>query len=247
MGKQKSRPGKTEVPIPGEIRRSTRFSFSQPLRYRSGTSSAILSAEEKKAAERAAREAEEARRAAERKAAEEAKVHEREVAEAKKKEKEERDRESAVASSRSEAPVSVVSIEDRRLSGNFESNRGRLPMPIAGNYRIVSGFGQHDVEGLKGVRLDNKGVNVKGQSGATARSIFDGEVCAVFNIGGVMGVMVRHGSYISVYSNLASVSVRRGQKVSTRQALGTVGSEGILQFQLRKGTTPQNPMLWLSR
>jgi septal ring factor EnvC (AmiA/AmiB activator) len=120
-------------------------------------------------------------------------------------------------------------------------------MPITGGYRIVSGFGQHDVEGLKGVRMDNKGINIKGQSGAQARCIFDGEVCAVFNIGGVMGVMVRHGSYISVYTNLASVSVRRGQKVSTRQALGTVGSEGILQFQLRKGTTPQNPSNWLSR
>ena len=192
------------------------------------------SAEEKAAAEKAAREAEKARRDAERKAAEETKAHEREVAEVKKKEKEERE-------------AFVVSTEDRRLSGNFESNRGRLPMPITGGYRIVSGFGQHDVDGLKGVRLDNKGINIKGQPGAQARSIFDGEVCAVFNIGGVMGVMVRHGSYISVYTNLANVSVRRGQKVSTRQALGTINSEGILQFQLRKGAAPQNPSRWLAR
>ena len=203
------------------------------------------SAEEKAAAERAARQAEEARRAAERQAAEVAKAHEREMAEAKRREKEER--EALAARNKAERAESVVSTEDRRLSGNFESNRGRLPMPITGGYRIVSGFGQHDVEGLKGVRMDNKGINIKGQSGAQARCIFDGEVCAVFNIGGVMGVMVRHGSYISVYTNLASVSVRRGQKVSTRQALGTVGSEGILQFQLRKGTTPQNPSNWLSR
>lgn len=192
------------------------------------------SAEEKKAAEKAAREAEAARREAERKASEELKAHEREMAEAKKKESEERE-------------TFTVSTEDRRLSGNFESNRGRLPMPISGGYRIVSGFGQHDVDGLKGVRLDNKGINIKGQPGAQARSIFDGEVCAVFNIGGVMGVMVRHGSYISVYTNLSSVSVRRGQRVSTRQTLGAVNSEGILQFQLRKGTTPQNPSRWLSR
>ena len=193
------------------------------------------SAEEKRAAEQAAREAEEARRSAERKAAEEAKVHEREVAEAKRSEE------------RREKERFTVSTEDRRLSGNFESNRGRLPMPITGGYRIVSGFGQHDVDGLRGVRLDNKGINIKGQAGAQARSIFDGEVCAVFNISGVMGVMVRHGSYISVYTNLSSVSVRRGQRVSTRQALGTVGSEGILQFQLRKGTVAQNPSRWLSR
>lgn len=140
-----------------------------------------------------------------------------------------------------------VSTEDRRLSGNFESNRGKLPMPITGSYRIVSGFGQNSVDGLKGVHLDNKGMNIKGQSGAQARCIFDGEVCAVFDIGGVMGVMVRHGSYISVYSNLSAVSVRRGQKVSTRQSLGAVSPEGILHFQLRKGSVAQNPARWLAR
>ena len=192
------------------------------------------SAEEKAAAERAAREAENARKAAERKAAEEAKAHEREVAEVKKKEREERQ-------------SLTVSTEDLRLSGNFESNRGRLPMPLTGRYSIVNGFGQNDVDGLKGVRINNKGINVKGQAGAPVQSVFDGEVCAVFNISGVMGVMVRHGRYISVYSNLSSVSVRRGQKVSTRQVLGAVNSEGILQFQLRKGTTPENPLRWLAR
>ena len=200
------------------------------------------SAEEKAAAEQAAREAERARQAAEQRAADEAKAHEREMAEAKKKEQEERESIRKV-----EKADFSVSTEDRRLSGNFESNRGKLPMPITGNYRIVSGFGQNSVDGLKGVHLDNKGMNIKGQSGAQARSIFDGEVCAVFDIRGVMGVMVRHGSYISVYSNLSAVSVRRGQKVSTRQALGTISSEGILHFQLRKGSAAQNPARWLAR
>ena len=97
--------------------------------------------------------------------------------------------------------VYTISSEDRRLSSNFESNRGRLPMPITGPYRIVSHFGQYNVEGLHNVRLDNKGINIKGQSGAQARSIFDGEVCYVFTLGGSMGVMVRHGSYISIYCN----------------------------------------------
>ena len=200
------------------------------------------SAEEQAAAERAAKEAKQARQAAEQRAADEAKAHEREMAEAKKKDEEER-----TAARKVEKADFSVSTEDRRLSGNFESNRGRLPMPITGRYNVVSGFGQNSIDGLRGVRLDNKGMNIKGQSGAQARSIFDGEVCAVFNIGGVMGVMVRHGSYISVYSNLTSVSVRRGQKVSTRQALGALGSECILHFQLRKGSAPQNPAHWLSR
>lgn len=188
--------------------------------------------EEKAAAEREAREAENERREAERRAAAEAKRHEQEMAEAKKQPKEE---------------TYFVSTEDRRISGSFESNRGRLPMPITGPYRIVSHFGQYNVEGLKNVTLDNKGINIKGQPGAQARSIFDGEVSAVFGIGGIMGVMIRHGSYISVYCNLSLVSVRKGQKVSTRQVLGTIGSENILQFQLRKQVAKLNPESWLSR
>lgn len=195
------------------------------------------SAEEKAAAERAARQAEQERRELEHRAAQEARAHENAVAEARKKERESRD----------EHESFTVSSDDRRLSGNFESNRGRLPMPITGGYRIVNGFGQNTVDGLKGVRLDSKGINIKGQSGAQARSVFDGDVCAVFNIGGVMGVMVRHGGYISVYTNLSSVSVRRGQKVSTRQILGSVNADGILHFQLRKGSAAQNPARWLGR
>ena len=183
-------------------------------------------------AERQAKEAEAARLAAERRAETEAREHAKEVAEAKKN---------------TETLDYSMSSEDRRLSGNFESNRGRLPMPITGPYRIVSHFGQYNVEGLHNVTLDNKGINIKGQTGAQARSIFDGEVSAVFSFGGTMVVMVRHGSYISVYCNLASVNVHRGQKVSARQALGRVGQDDILQFQLRRETAKLNPESWLGR
>ena len=93
----------------------------------------------------------------------------------------------------------------------------------------------------------NKGINIKGESGAQARSIFDGEVSGVFSFGGTMVVMVRHGSYISVYCNLASVNVHRGQRVSTRQVLGRVGNDNVLQFQLRKETAKLNPESWLGR
>ncbi|MBQ8154658.1 MAG: peptidoglycan DD-metalloendopeptidase family protein [Prevotella sp.] len=186
----------------------------------------------REAAERQAREAEAARLAAERRAETEAREHAKEVAEAKKN---------------TETLDYSMSSEDRRLSGNFESNRGRLPMPITGPYRIVSHFGQYNVEGLHNVTLDNKGINIKGQNGAQARSIFDGEVSAVFSFGGTMVVMVRHGSYISVYCNLSSVNVHRGQKVSTRQALGRIGQDDILQFQLRRETAKLNPESWLGR
>ncbi|MBR1547640.1 MAG: peptidoglycan DD-metalloendopeptidase family protein [Prevotella sp.] len=192
---------------------------------------AAKSEKARKAAERKAREAEEARQAAERRAESEAREHARIVDAARKE-----------ADELLKAPT-----EDMLISGNFESNRGRLPIPITGDYRIVSHFGQYNVEGLNNVTLDNKGINIQGAPGAQARSIFDGEVSAVFSFGGTMVVMVRHGSYISVYCNLASVNVHRGQKVLTRQALGRVGSENILQFQLRRETAKLNPESWLGR
>lgn len=136
---------------------------------------------------------------------------------------------------------------DRRISGSFESNKGKLPIPIAGSYKIVSHYGQYNVEGLTNVRLDNKGINIMGSKGAKVRCVFDGEVSAVFNTAGVVGVMVRHGSYISVYCNLSSINVRKGQKVSTRQVLGVVGSDNTLQFQLRREREKLNPEIWLIR
>ncbi len=186
---------------------------------------------ERREAERRAREAERERLAAERKAAEERRAHEREMAAAK----------------RETEAVANYNTEDRALTGNFENNRGRLPMPVVGSYQVVNSFGQYNVEGLHGVRLDSKGVNLKSQPGAGVRSIFNGEVSMVFNASGITGVIIRHGSYFSVYGNLGSVSVSRGQTVSTGQIIGSVGSGGILQFQLRKGKAPLNPLGWLRR
>ena len=136
---------------------------------------------------------------------------------------------------------------DRMMNGGFEANRGRLPMPITGNYKIVSRYGLHNVEGLNNVQLDNKGIKIKGNPGCQARAIYDGEVTSVFGFGGTRGVMVRHGIYISVYFNLSSVSVHSGQHVSARQSLGTVGPDNVLQFQLRKETATLNPEAWLGR
>lgn len=146
-----------------------------------------------------------------------------------------------------------ASNEDVKLSSNFMANRGRLPIPITGSYLIVSRYGEYVVEGTKGARLDNKGINIQGPPGAQARSIFDGEVVSIFQVGGLSNVIVRHGIYLSVYCNLSSVSVSSGQKVSTRQSLGRVysdptdGNRTILHFQLRKETTKLNPEQWLGR
>ncbi|MBP9983075.1 MAG: peptidoglycan DD-metalloendopeptidase family protein, partial [Prevotella sp.] len=188
-------------------------------------------AAERARAEQAAREAQAQRVAAERKAA---------VDDARQKK--------IIADATKEADdVQKFSSVDRMMNGGFEANRGRLPMPITGGYKVVSHFGRYNVEGLHGVTLDNKGINIKGSPGCMARSIYDGEVSAVFGYSGSMVVMVRHGAYISVYCNLRSVCVSRGQKVSTRQALGSVGTDNILQFQLRRETSKLNPEAWLGR
>lgn len=144
---------------------------------------------------------------------------------------------------------------DRTLSSGFAANRGRLPIPITGSYAITGRYGQYSVEGLSGVSLDSKGINLTGHSGAQARCVYDGEVSAVANVGGTYVVIVRHGSYYSVYSNLSSVAVRNGQSVKTRQTLGAVAGDGsggcTLHFQLRKrsGSTAShiNPLPWMAR
>lgn len=145
----------------------------------------------------------------------------------------------------------ILSSKEQALSNNFTANRGRLPVPITGPYMITQHYGQYSVSGLSGVRLDSKGINITGKSGAHARSIFDGEVTAVFSLGGYSNVLVRHGSYISVYCNLSSVSVGRGQHVSARQTLGSVARDAsgncTLHFQLRKEKDALNPESWLGR
>lgn len=146
---------------------------------------------------------------------------------------------------------SWLTASDKKLNGTFLQNKGRLPVPITGQYRISGRFGRYNVPGLKNVTLDNKGVNYVGKPGARARCIFDGEVTAVFQFSGSKNVLVRHGSYISVYCNLSSVIVRKGQKLRARDLIGTVQADEsgncILHFQLRKETTKLNPEAWIGR
>lgn len=155
-------------------------------------------------------------------------------------------------SSKKSTPMERYSMSkaDRQLSGNFEKNRGILPMPITGPYMVISHYGQYAVEGLKNVKLDNKGIDIQGKSGAMARAIFDGEVSAIFQYNGLVGVLVRHGNYISVYCNLSSASVGKGDKVKTKDVIGKIYSDNgrpVLHFQLRKETSKLNPEVWLDK
>lgn len=167
--------------------------------------------------------------------------------------------EKSAASSTSSKPKATpletysMSKADRELSGNFANNRGKLPMPLTGAYIIVSHYGQYAVEGLRNVKLDNKGIDIQGRPGAQARAIFDGKVAAVFRLNGLFNILIRHGNYISVYCNLSSASVKQGDNVTTKQTLGEIFSDGadggrtVLHFQLRKEKEKLNPESWLNR
>ena len=187
------------------------------------------------------------------------KARKRAEEEARKKAKEEAAKGGKKISAKSASPAKPVikgtvdkfrmNTEDRQLSGSFEKNRGILPMPITGPYVIVGRYGQYAV--TKNVRLDNKGIDIRGKEGAKARAIFDGEVSAIFKYNGLNNILIRHGNYISVYCNLSTVSVGKGDKVKTRQEIGEVQKDAsgnpVLHFQLRKETTKLNPEVWLGR
>ena len=198
----------------------------------------------KRGEERAAREARAAQAREEARAAEQARAAAAEAQRARTA-TEEANRATATANQNAPAP------SDARLTGSFASNQGRLPMPITGNYTISSHFGAYNVNGLNGVTLDNKGINLTAPAGAQARCVFDGEITAIFSMGGMTNVIVRHGSYITVYCNLTGVSVRQGQRVSTRQTIGNVARDAsgncTLHFQLRHETQKLNPERWLRR
>ena len=190
-------------------------------------------------------------------AAELEKARKRAEEEARRKAAEEARRKKAAtadAPAKAATPASeAVSVAEQRLSGSFASNRGRLPMPITGTSIIVGRFGQYNVQGLRGVRLDNKGIDIQGRPGAQARAVFNGRVAAVFQLNGLFNVLVRHGAYISVYCNLSSVWVKADEEVCTRQPLGEVfsdtanGGRTVLHFQLRRERDKLNPEPWLAR
>lgn len=136
--------------------------------------------------------------------------------------------------------------ESAKLSNDFLGNKGSLPWPVT-NGVVVQGFGFYTIEGIKS---ENNGIDIKTNSNAPIRAVFDGKVVSIKNVYGTYTVIIIHGEYFTVYSNLKAVSVAEGQKVGTKQNIGTVATEsasGIpkVNFQLWKGATPVNPAIWL--
>ena len=142
---------------------------------------------------------------------------------------------------------------DKKLTGSFEGNKGRLPVPITGPYLVTSHYGVNYVEGLKNVKYNNSGVDIRGQQNCQARAIFDGTVSFIFEHPQIQGsyiVMIRHGQYISAYFNLTSLKVKKGDKVKTNSTLGLIRPDAsgnyTMQFQLRKDTQSLNPEQWVA-
>ncbi|MDR1115693.1 MAG: peptidoglycan DD-metalloendopeptidase family protein [Tannerella sp.] len=140
------------------------------------------------------------------------------------------------------------------LSKDFVGNKGKLPYPLTGKFTIVSTFGEHQHQELTYVRTNNNGIDIQTTSGAEARAIFNGVVTRVFVMPGYNNnVIVRHGDYLTVYSNLSQVYVKAGDSVGTQQALGKIftdtekGNETILHFQIWKERTKLNPLSWIRR
>ncbi|MBR4118626.1 MAG: peptidoglycan DD-metalloendopeptidase family protein [Bacteroidales bacterium] len=142
--------------------------------------------------------------------------------------------------------------DEQKLATNFEQNKGKLPMPLSGKYKIVGHYGTQQHSELKYVQVNNSGIVIKTIPGTSARSVFDGVVTRIFVMPGYNScVIVRHGNYLTIYSNLKEVYVKTGDKVKTRQAIGKIYSDieddnaTLLHFQIWKETNKLNPETWL--
>lgn len=150
-------------------------------------------------------------------------------------------------------PAYSLTPEQELIGNNFEQNKQRLPWPVERGV-IVERFGVHQHPILPNVQVRNNGVNIATEIGANARSVFKGEVSRVFGIsGGNTAVIIRHGAFLTVYSNLREVIVKKGDMVETRQTIGTVftdfddDNKTILKFQIWNENQKMNPEDWIGR
>ncbi len=155
----------------------------------------------------------------------------------------------------SKAAVSSSKIEltpeSKIIADNFRANRGRLPYPVEKGY-VSLGYGNQTHPLFNTITVHNSGVEITTDKGASARAVFGGEVTSVIVLSPVnKAVMIQHGDYFTVYQNLSSVNVSKGDKVSIKQTLGKVRTNGetgktIIKFLILQNTTYNNPEGWLS-
>ena len=144
----------------------------------------------------------------------------------------------------------ILTPEEKELSDNFESNKGKLPWPLSEGV-ITESFGTHDHPDLPGIKVSNNGINIGTNKGANVRAVFNGTVVAVASVGGLEGkvIIIKHGEYLSVYSNIEEAFVKSGEKIKTKQSVGKVltddKSATELHFEIWKGQAMLNPESWI--
>lgn len=141
----------------------------------------------------------------------------------------------------------IYSPVDMKVSSKFEDNRGKFPAPLE-NGVVIEGFGEHNHPVLAHVKVKSNGVKIVSSSGSTVYSIFNGQVSRVISIPGLNKiVIIRHGKFLSVYSNLTQVFVKVGDSIAIGQSLGMVKQGSFLQFEIWKEDQPLDPEVWLRK
>jgi murein hydrolase activator len=136
-----------------------------------------------------------------------------------------------------------------RLSGSFEQNRGKMPWPVE-KASVKLHYGVYSIEGTR-LKGNNPGITLETEPGAPVRAIFEGEISSVFDVEGNWSVMIRHGKYFTVYSNLATANVKKGQIIGAGQVLGTAANNGDgsgeIEFILMQERRNLDPESWIRR
>lgn len=150
------------------------------------------------------------------------------------------------------ASTTTLTKEQQLIAGGFEKNKGLLPWPVEKGF-ISGTFGTHPHPIYPDVTINNKGIYLQTQSGSSARAVYEGEVSACLVLGSTFAVIVQHGNYRTVYSNLDKLYVKQGDKVQPKQALGRILTDSNednkteLFFQIYQDRTLLNPTPWLAK
>jgi septal ring factor EnvC (AmiA/AmiB activator) len=148
--------------------------------------------------------------------------------------------------------TTTLTKEQQLIAGGFEANQGRLPWPVEKGF-ISGHFGRHKHPVHEHVTVDNKGLYLQTVSDANARAIYEGEVTWCAQMNGNYAVIIQHGNYRTVYSPLKTIKVKQGDKVTAKQAIGTIYTDQTednkteLYFQIYKDKSILNPSLWLAQ
>ena len=142
--------------------------------------------------------------------------------------------------------------EAKLLAANFTSNKGKLVWPVEKGV-VTQSFGSHRHPQFPNVTTNNNGVDITTEVNANARAVFAGEVMQIQQIKGAnQAIYIRHGDYITIYRNLATVSVKKGDKVTSKQNIGTIyknpiNGKTVLKFYIYKNAKKMNPADWVYR